>query len=281
MRRFVLTFVALTFLLIPQQASALDLYGVDLKIGARGGPNISLLPRPTDSNDDDAINPQGLFYGVGWNVGANLQIQAFDIVGLDIGFMYTSEQAEATIELEGVSDCSGGGARCRVQETGARLDFNAYHMPIALQLQAPLGTASPFVTIGVDFVLSRKNRSFSTHAIDPYPEDLDPVEDADLIERWDRSVEAAYLRNATLNENAPERIAGIIAGVGLNISVDSIEIPVEFRANIYPVTGDTLSERGVFAPAGLDTYDERITVQYNDTWNYQIFILVGLDYVIF
>ncbi len=280
MKRLLLAFVAICVTAVSSPAAALDIYGVDLKIGVRGGPNIAFLPRPTDSSDDDRVNPQGLFYGLGWDVGGALQFRAFDIIGLEIGWLYTSEQAEAIIELEGVSDCSGG-PRCAVQETGARLDFNAHHLPIALHLAAPLGTASPFVTAGIDFVLQRNNRSFSTHAIDPYPEDLDPIADAALIESWHNSVEANYLGNATLNDDAPERIAGIIAGVGLNIRVDKIEIPVEFRANIYPVTGSTLNERGVFAPSGMDTYDERITVQYNDTWNYQLFILVGLDYVIF
>lgn len=280
MKRLTTAIVAMVVALAANQAFALDLYGVDLKLGVRGGPNVAFLPRPVDSGEDDAINPQALFYGVGWNVGTAIQVRAFDIVGLELGWFYASEQAEARIELEGVSDCSNG-PRCSVQEAGARLDYNAHHLPLVLQIAAPLGTARPFVTTGIDFVIARNNRSFSTFERDPYPENLDPATQGDLIERWDNSVEAAYLRNATLNRDHPERIAGIIAGVGLNIAVDKIEIPVEFRLNIYPVTGSNLSERGVFAPAGTETYDDRVTVQYNDTWNYQLFIMVGLDYVIF
>lgn len=280
MRRSITTLLGIAVLTLSADARALDIYGVDLKVGVRGGPNVSFLPRPVDVGEDDELNPQGLFYGVGWNVGLSLTARAFDIVGLEVGWLRGYETAEATIELEGVSDCSSG-PRCSVQEVGAQLDFTSHHIPIVLHLSLPLGKARPFVTTGLDLVVARNDRNFSRFTIDPLPDSLDPEEDADLLADWDSSPEAQYYLGADLNEDHDEQILGIIVGAGLNIDVDKFEIPVEFRLNIYPSTGDQLAERGVFPPVGTTTYDPEFQVRYNDTWNYQLMILFGFDYVIF
>lgn len=266
---------------VAADANALDVHGVDLKLGLRGGPNMVFLPTPVDVDEDDFVNPQGLFWGAGWNLGLALQVRAVDIVGLELGWMRAVEHGEATIELEEISDCStGDGTRCEIQEVGAAIDFTAHHIPIALHLTLPKGTARPFATVGVDLVVRRNHREFSRHAIDPLPDDLDPETDADLLSQWDESTEGRYYLNATLRDEHPEFVAGILVGAGLNIVVEQIEIPVEFRLNIYPVTGDELDERGDFPPEGSTAYDPSFTVRYNDTWNYQLFVLFGLDYVI-
>lgn len=272
--------LAASALSLPAAASALDLYGVDLKIGVRGGPNVSFLPRPVDVGEDDALNPQALFYGVGWNLGTALQVRAFDIVGLELGWFRSVDSGEATIELEEVLDCSHG-PRCDVQEVGARIRGVSHHLPIALHLALPMGKARPYVATGVDLVFSRPTREYQIFEIDPHPSGLDPETQGDLLEYWDSSVEAQYYLASELNDAHREQIAGIIVGAGLNINVDQFEIPVEFRLNIYPATGDRLRERGDFPPSGTTAYDPNFTVRFNDTWNYQLFILFGFDYVIF
>jgi len=274
------TLLALAVLATATPSLALDFYGVDLKLGLRGGTNVGFLPAPVDVGDDDNINPQALFYGVGWNLGAAVQVRAFDVVGLELGYLRGHDSARAAIELEGVSDCTRG-PRCRVQKVGARFSHSSHHLPLVLHFALPFGTARPFITTGVDFVLGRGNRTFETFEIDPFPESLDPATQADLMTRWGNSVEAQYLRGASLNEDHPERIGAIIAGLGLNISASDFEVPIEFRLNIYPKTGDELYERGVFAPDGVDTYQDSVALRYNDTFNYQLFVLVGFDYVIF
>lgn len=273
--------VCLALAVTAAPATALDIPLVDLKVGVRGGPNMAFLPNPVDVDEDDALNPQGTFYGAGWNLGAALQVRAAGIVGLEFGWWHTVEHAEAIIELEGVSDCSIESGRCAIQEVGAGLHFVSHHFPIALHLTLPTGKARPFVTGGVDLVVNRRDRAFRHIRQDPLPSDLDPIEDAELLAKWETDAEAQYYLNADVRREHPDLIAGILVGAGLNIVTDAVEIPIEFRLNIYPVTGDELDERGDFPPPGTTAYDPSVQVRYNDSWNYQLFILFGLDYVIF
>ena len=64
---------------------------------------------------------------------------------------------------------------------------------------------------------------------------------------------------------------GIILGLGVDIVLEKVEMLIEFWAILYLGMGNDLAERGDFdgGPA------------YNDNWSAQLFILFGLDYVLF
>ncbi|MCB9520356.1 MAG: hypothetical protein H6698_00975 [Myxococcales bacterium] len=282
MRRVLLIPVCIVALVaIARPAHALDVYGVDLRLGVRGGPNIAMLPKPDDYSDYGDATPYEFAYGTGWNAGVNLAVRAFDIASLELGWMRAHEHvASNAFELDGVLDCSSGRVRCPKQTLGYEMGFDANHFPIAIRLEVPTGVARPFITAGLDFVTGRTNREFNVVATDPFPENLDPETQGELIDRYAASAEYNYARNAVLNEDAPTSYTGIIAGIGLNMALDKIEVPVEFRLNLYPASGQHLNQRGVFPPRGLTAYDPRITVEYNDVWRMQIFVLFGLDYLI-
>jgi hypothetical protein len=274
--------LVLAALFIAAPASALDLYGVDLKLGVRGGPNLSFLPKPDDYGDYGEATPYEFAFGAGWDAGLALGVRAFDIASLEFGWLRTHERAEANaFEVEGVRDCGGGRVRCARQTMAYEMSFDAHHLPLLLRLEVPTGVARPFITAGVDFVVKRSNRTFNVVEVDRFPENLDPATQAELIQAWEESAEYQYARNAVLNEAASESYLGLIAGIGLNMAVKPVEIPVEFRFQLYPASGTTLEDRGTFPPRGQTAYDPRLTVAYNDIWRMQIFVLFGLDYVIF
>ncbi len=277
MRRFLAILTLLVAL--PASASALDLYGVDLRVGIRGGPNVPIATEPSDI-DAYPATPYGNFIGFGWNIGWALNVRAFDIAAFVFGVMYSNEKADAIFQLDDVTDCSRG-PRCHKQEMAGELSWSAIHLPMVVQVSLPVGVARPFLSFGIDIVLDRSNPRYEPVARDRLPESLDPVEDGELLSQWGQSAVANYALNADVNPDTPNTYAGIIAGVGLDIALDQIEIPVEFRLHIYPSAGQSVPERGNFPSRGSNTYDPSFTAQYNDMWQMQLFVLFGLDYVIF
>lgn len=270
-------------LLLPGAAHALDLFGVDLKIGVRGGPNLSLLNKPAGAEAYGAVAYPTL-YGIGWNVGGALNVRAFRMVALEVGYSFSREQVASSYELDDVLDCSAGDGRCDKQRIGIEMSHDATHIPIVAQLVLPLGPARPFVSVGLDLVLGHSNRALSAVEEDPWPENIDGDTDAerDLIDDWATSPAARNVRSATLND-APDPYLGILAGVGVDIVPGVVEIPVEFRLALYPSAGGTMSERGAFpGPCVEETCAiAESPLRYNDTWTTQFLVLFGLDYVIF
>lgn len=280
--RFWMGILAALAITVPSTAShALDIYGVDLKLGLRGEVGANWLPGPTDLDDRDTARPYDTFVGMGGGFGLAMQVRALDIVGLEIGWLRTFDTASAIISLEGINSvrCEVGDS-CPSAEIEARLSHQADHIPILLQLSLPTGLARPFANVGVDFVVKRHARELELVERDTWPENLDPVEDADLIGAWEQSAEAQYLFDGGINRGRRGAYAGIVGGVGVNITIKDIEIPIELRTTWYPIIGESIHERGVFAPEGSE-YDPRFAAQFNDYWFMQGMVMIGFDYVIF
>jgi len=158
-----------------------------------------------------------------------------------------------------------------------------------VQASLPTGVARPFISLGVDLVLDRRNREYDYNAIDPLPGDLDPNVEAEAatIEDWETSATAQNVFRAGLNPDTMDTYAGFIAGVGVNIALKRVELPVEFRMQFYPA-GDGTADRGQFQqcapdvdPSCLDFDPASPAPLYNDVWRTQFLVLFGIDYRIF
>ena len=281
---FMRTFLAFSlalFALHAKPAQALDIYGLDLKLGLRGEVGGNWLPNATDLDDRDRVRPYDTFVGMGGGFGLAMQVRGFDIIGLELGWLRTFDSATAIVSVEGVNSVNcPPDQSCPSAEVGATLSHQADHIPVLLQLSLPSGLARPFINVGLDFVVKRHARSLELEERDTWPENLDPVDDAELIDAWGESVEAQYLFSAGVNRERDGAYAGIVGGLGVNITIKNFEIPIELRTTWYPIIGESIHERGVFAPEDSE-FDPRFAVQYNDYWFLQGMLMIGFDYVIF
>lgn len=277
----------------PRTASALDIGGMDLRIGVRGGAAVSFMNKPSDL-DLYGSTPYANYMGLGWTFGAALNFRLLGIVGIEAGWMRTLETAQGSIELRDVRQCQpDGSGPCQRQEFDQEFERTIDRIPLTLQLALPTGLARPFLNLGVDLVVNQTNRSYAAVARDPLPADL--AADDPRLEQWEGSYVGQNGLRASLNPEINEAYAGIIAGVGVDIQIRSIAIPIEFRANIYPSAGALVPQRGRFGDpcvvpdpltgeiqsqaAPLCTVGPNTPPQlYNDRWPMQFMILFGIDY---
>lgn len=288
--------IALAAVTVPDAANALDIGGMDLRIGARGGPAVSYMPKPEDAQLY-ASTPYTNYMGLGWTFGAVLNYRLFGIVGIEAGWMRTLESAQGTTELRDVRQCQpDGSGPCQRQEFDQIFERTIDRVPITLQLALPTGLARPFLNVGLDLVVNQTNRQYRVEGRDPLPEDL-PAGDP-RIEQWEASYVGQNALRASLNPDVNTAYTGIIVGAGVDIRIKSIAIPVEFRANIYPSGGGLMPQRGEFGSpcvtpdpltgeianpaAPICTVGATTPAPlYNDRWPMQFMILFGLDYRIF
>jgi hypothetical protein len=305
-RRLACCLALVAFTLTAAPAGAWELPFVDLKVGLRGGANISLLANPPDAdalynygytvNDEERFTsfvPYADYMGVGWNAGVALNARVANIIGLEVGYQRATESARGTIELPDVRDCRFAPQnRCFRQEVEQEFSRVAHHLPLVVQASFPIGVARPFLSVGVDLVLSRTDRAYAVNARSPLPDQLNPGDAADaaVLDAWENSPRAQNVLRAGLNPDTPNFYGGFIAGAGLNIALRKIEIPVEFRFHLYPATGASLSQRGQFGspcPTQLARTGacgnpiDRPAPLYDDIWTTQFFVLFGLDYLLF
>lgn len=274
MNRF---FAAVTFgcalLATSGTAHAFDIPALTLKAGVRGGASVPFMLEPAGTEASPDV-PYASYYGVGYNVGLNLHFRALDIISIETGWYRSWDNLSGTIELDDVRESAPDG-RLRKQEALQRFRTSSDHIPVVLQVAIPISVARPFVSVGVDFALNRSNRRYNVESSgDPVPGVDEDGLTADLAQQWQQSARGQNLLNATLNDD-PGTTVGIVAGVGVNIALDKVELPVELRAVITPSAGGTLSDRGDFPSSGAGP------TRYNDVWSTQVFLMLGLDYVIF
>lgn len=288
MQRVLGGLVASVILFAASSASALEIYGIDMKIGLRGGPNMPLMNEPPERSRLYASTPYTNYTGLGWNVGGALSVRAFDIASLEIGILYSQERVSGTVELDDVQEQIG--TRAFNQEIEQTFSVSQVHIPIVAQASLPTGVARPFISLGVDLVTSRGSREYDYNGIDPLPDELDPTieSEAATLEQWENSALAQNVFRGELNSDTASTYAGFIAGVGVNIALKRVELPVEFRLHLYPESGGTMGDRGNFEqcapevdPSCLDFDPAAPAPQYNDVWTTQFLVLFGIDYRIF
>lgn len=279
--------VAAAALLAAAPASALDIGGLDLRIGARGGAGMIMMNEPDDASLYGSTAYPG-FRGVAWQFGAALNFRLFGFLGVEAGWLRSLDTVSGSVELKDVRRCidAAGNGPCQRQELDLVFERTSDHIPLTLQLALPTGVARPFLNVGLDLVVNQSRREFGAQARDPFPEDLDPADpiEATMIEQWEASRIAQNALQSRIYAEGNEAYTGIIAGLGVEIRVKSVAIPIEFRANIYPSAGATMPQRGEF---GVPCAAEQCVVnaetapQYNDRWPMQFMILFGVDYRIF
>lgn len=129
------------------------------------------------------------------------------------------------------------------------LSSSELHIPLLLKLQAPLDSAKPYLGLGATFVIQTA-AEFT-------------VDQEFLVNSIDTSVETLSYTMLT-------------AAIGVAIDLDVVRIPVEFRANYQSLDDDPL-ERTTFAPT---TGGNLTALGVLPNWESQIFLLVGVDYVV-
>ncbi|MFT4705970.1 MAG: hypothetical protein ACI81R_003686 [Bradymonadia bacterium] len=268
-----LAILALTLAtLLPGSAFAYDLPGFDLKLGVRGGAGFSLVTEPSGTDAYPDI-PYTDYYGFGAAFGLAAHVRILSIISFETGWIRSWDSVRGTIELDDV--LAANGSRRERQELVQHISARRDHIPLILQFAIPIGVARPYLSVGVDLTISRGNRSYEVEAGDndvPGVRDGNLASDPSLVSQWGSSPTAQNALNGRINRSSGDEVnTGIIVGLGVDIALEKIEMPVEFRAILYPGTGSTLADRGAFdeGPA------------YNDNWSAQLFILFGLDYVLF
>lgn len=262
-------------------AHALDIPTFDLKIGIRGGASVPLLLDPADSGLYPNV-PYTTYYGVGYNFGLNLHFRMFDILSIESGWYRSYDNLSGTIELNDVREASSDG-RLRKQEFLQRFRTASDHIPVVLQVAIPISVARPFASVGLDFTVNRLQRRYNVErTTDPVPGIDEDGLTAELAAEWAESERGQNALTAALAPD-PGLTVGIIAGLGVNIALDKVELPIELRAVLTPSAGGALNDRGEF-PSASQVVSRGTTdtgTRYNDVWTTQFFILVGLDYLIF
>ncbi len=284
--------VTCVVLLSAVPASALDIGGVDLRVGLRGGANMSYMNEPVGTQLFYST-PYTDYLGLGWSFGTVVNFRMLGFIGVEAGWMRSLESAEGTIELREVRRCldANGQGPCKRQQVDQLFERTSDHIPLTLQLALPTGVARPFLNLGIDLVVNQTNRRLRIEGRDPLPSEIDVTDgvtdelDQQVLDQWNASVVGQNVLRSGLNPDVNAAYAGFIAGIGVDIRIKSVAIPVEFRANIYPSAGGTIQQRGAFGDPCVEgtcvVGPNTPQPLYNDRWPMQFLILFGLDYRIF
>lgn len=238
-------------------ASALDIPLHDLRIGIRGGPNVNIITEVSES-DPTPVYPG--FVGIGWFIGGAISYDWMDIVGLTIEVLYSSESASGTAEWD-----DDVGSDNKKEESDFTLSASAIHLPIYVRGQIPGGVARPFLHVGVDLVLSRSNHDMTVEQggdAPPFTEGCTPGVDCDPFPSQNFQVDG--INSETL----------FLLGLGIDIDVGAVTIPIEFRGLFNFGQGDSINDRTTSTQGGPP-------YSYTNDLSYQVMVLFGANYVIF
>lgn len=254
MRHLIVLFTAIAVLGSANSADALDVPFVDLAIGVRGGPSMSIISKVSEE-DPEPVFPG--FFGVGWAVGGGISVDYLDIVGLHIEFIYSSDSATGSVEFdEDLGDDS------KKESSDFTFEVTQMHLPIYVRGSIPSGVARPFVHVGIDLVLNRGDHNFVVE------------------QRGDAPAYDGVCEVGIECDPFPQRLFGadpvdtsffVLVGLGLDIDVGPVSVPVEFRGLINPGYPDSVRERTT-----LSTSEPNF--RYGDEFEYMIQILFGVDY---
>ncbi|MCA9562292.1 MAG: hypothetical protein KC561_02330 [Myxococcales bacterium] len=262
--------LAALLLFAPSMASALDIPLVDLRIGLRGGPNVNILPE-VDENDPEPVYPG--FAGIGWFIGGALSFDYLSIIGISIELLYSNEQATGSAEYD-----EDLGTDQKKEESEFILSNTALHLPIYIRAQVPGGVARPFVHVGVDFAFNRSNHDLTVEQrgdAPPFDGTCDPSIPT-IDQPGQTPCEVDPFPDRLYVVDGVDSSTSVLVGLGLDIDVGPVTIPIEFRGLIRPSFDSSITERTV-----IDTSGDFVTYRYENEWQYQVFVLFGVNYVIF
>ncbi len=235
-------------------ALALDVPFVNLRVGARGGPSISIISGVAEE-DPEPVYPG--FFGVGWAVGGGLSFDYLSIVGLTIEFIYSRDTVTGSVEFD-----EDLGEDRKKETSDFTLEATQMHIPIYVQAQVPTGVARPFLNVGVDIAFNR-----SDHAMN-----VDRRGDAPAYDGvCNPGVDCDPFPNALYDVDEVDSQIFLLVGLGLDIEFEPIDVPIEFRALINPGMSDSVDDR-------TTTRNREPNFLYRNEWEYQIQILFGLNY---
>jgi hypothetical protein len=260
MKRTAVLVLTLALTVLSSSAAALDFPFIDLRIGARGGPNLNFI---SDVQEDDPVPVYPGFFGIGWFVGGAL---SFDYVGplvgvgMTIELLYSSESASGSVEFD--RDLGDDGTK---EESELGLSSSGLHLPIYARAMIGAGVARFFVNLGVDLNFQRSDTEMTVEQLGdvaPFTEGCSPGIDCDPFPARDFGVSPV------------ESTTYFLLGMGLDIDVGPVTVPVEFRWLVNPNYPLSVRERTV-ETGGVPEY------LYEDAWHYQVFVLFGANYKIF
>ena len=277
---------ALTLVASPAHAA---INGFDLKLGLRGGPSVSTLFKPEDANDYKTVPYPDLAYGIGWHLGASLNMRVLDVIGVEVAGIYASESFEGSTTMVGftIPGASESESEVKFKQTFSQ---KAVHIPMVLQLNIPVGMSRPFFSFGYDLVALRQNREYQTD----FPGYTQPTDPNDA---WAHAALPQTAIHSKLNEDDLAMYGGLIGGVGVNIVSGKTEIPLELRVVYYPGTGckmsqvlgdpvgsgvgrcDTARPQAEASCANINAPELAPVVYYNDRPDLMFFVSMGFDYV--
>lgn len=289
MKRSLFGFALALCLLVASTARA-GANDFDLKIGIRGGPNFSMLLKPTDSSDYKTVPYPKFMFDLGWNFGGALNMRAWDLIGLEIGAIYGIDSLKGSSFIDNVV---AQGTRERIKNN-ISFSQTTLHIPIVAQMTLPFTVIRPFGSLGVDLVVNRSSRTYEQNFDTFVAPGEDDVTDPDHDEFY-RSALAQGAYSSVLNEDDQQIYGGFVLGAGVTIAAPRVEIPLEARIIYYPSTGWDMTDRlGDPAANGLgkcDTTDVEqepscavlpsgsppALLRYNDRPQFQILITAGFD----
>jgi hypothetical protein len=196
-------------------SSALAFPGLDIGVGVVGLAGGSIIDQPDGSDNASKAYPG--FAGSRVGVGGVVEARFLGIVGVEAGYIVSTDKGEGDVTLLGKS-------------IAASLGQSASHIPVMLKLVAPLPIFAPFIGAGVDFVKPGSCES-------------------------SLKLEGVTVPTTCYNDGYSMWTGALGAEISLPF-LDFIRFPISVRGSAHRDFGDGLSDRGAIttdATTGIPT----------------------------
>lgn len=232
--RVATSLLAIGLLSAPSTASALP--GVDIGVGAVGLAGLSVIDKAGSGTGSD-VYPG--FAGTRTGFGAVGEVRFLGFLGLEAGFVRSSDKGEGDIAFGGKS-------------ISASLGQTATHIPVMAKLVLPVPVFSPFVGLGVDFV---KPGSCSSSL----------------------ALEGTTIPTTCFNDSYTMWTGALGAELSLPF-LDFIRFPISVRASKHRDFGDDMAARGSVTLPSTSNPTAVPSAALRSEWRYDVYGTVGASF---
>jgi hypothetical protein len=214
-------------------SSALAFPGLDIGVGVVGLAGGSIIDKASESDPASQAYPG--FAGTRVGVGGVVEARFLGIVGIEAGYVVSTDKGEGDVSLLGKS-------------IAASLGQTASHIPVMVKLVAPIPVFAPFVAAGIDFVKPGSCES-------------------------SLKLEGVTVPTTCYNDSYSMWTGALGAEISLPF-LDFIRFPISLRGSAHRDFGDGIADRASFTfdPA---TGKVPTSANLRSEWRYDVYGTVG------